>query len=200
MIAGEALGAGWNWGAIAAILVVAGSSIRSIARAFTAPDALDARFTDRQRRARAGLEADHIIPSLAHLLTDAAEEMPGWAVSQTSQEELTSLLQDELNSTDYLESLRALGRLARDHDRISSSYSGAEVSARIRGVAGLLTLLGLAYPAIWIATSQGRTTFLLLASTMIALLATAAMLGAWANETRLRTRLVRLCRDYERTA
>jgi hypothetical protein len=182
------------------MIAVAAGAIRSIARAFTAPDALDARFTDRQRRARAGLEADHIIPSLAELLSDASSRLPAWSITQTSEDELRSLLQDELNAADYLDSLRALGRLALDHDSITTSYTGAERAARVRGYAGISALLGLIYPAFWLITDQETTNWGVWTSSSFTVVSAVAMLGAWANETRLRIRLVRLCRTYERAA
>jgi hypothetical protein len=197
MLAGESWSSIWNWGALAVAVVVAAGAIRSIARAFSAPDLLDERFTDRQRRARAGLEADHIIPALAHLVSAAASQVPGWSGSQLSEDDLSNLMQDELNSADYLDDLRKLGRLAGNYDRISTSYSGAEQSARVRGIAGIVSLAGLAYPAFWLVTSQDATNVWLWLSGVGTALAVVTMLGAWVNETRLRTRLVRLCRDYE---
>jgi hypothetical protein len=198
MSTSEASTALWNWGAIAVFIALAAGAIRSIQRAFTATDYLDTHFTERQRRARAGLESDVIVPRLANLFAKAGEQLPGWSRSQLTEQELTALMQDELQSADYIDDLRDLGSLARDHDDIDTSYTGAERSARTRGFAGVGVVVFGAYPGYWFASDQENTSPLFWVLIGFALLASTVMVISWVVETRLRHRLVRLCRTYER--
>ncbi len=200
MLADNAASGLWDWGAVGVVIVLAGGAFRSIQRAFAATDVLDARFTDRQRRARAGLESDYIIPQLARLLVNAAERLPSWSLTQMTENELAQLMQDELQNVDYIDDMRQLGGLARDYEWIAASYDGAERWARIRGFAGILVLAALVYPGIWLAGNRGKANAVLWVSVAAGMAATACMLISWVVETRLRNRLVRLCRRYERSS
>lgn len=187
-----------DWSALGVIVILFAGALATARRGLTSAETLDQAFGERQRRARTSLEANHIVPGLAALLSDVAVRVPPWVLTATATEEMTSYVQDELQSYDYLDQLRQLGALAMEYDNVDSLYASAERWARRKGIAAVILAAALVYPALWIGIPSWRLpdawTWV---SSTIAIAALNAVGVCWTMETRCRTLLTRLCRRYQ---
>jgi hypothetical protein len=187
-----------DWGAIAFFAVLLGAAIRSIKVGFGITDALDARFGDRPLRAQAALVSNHAIPALAKVLVEAAEKLPAWALTETTSDELSALMQDELLSYDYVGNLRELGNLAVDHDRLDTNFSRAETWGLVRGIAGAAMAVCLVFLGIWVLDVEWNpAAWLVIFVAALGAIALTALSCSWCADIVYRRRLVMLCRKFE---
>jgi hypothetical protein len=177
--------------------VLVGVAIRSTKQGFGATDSLDARFAEKQARAKSGLISNHAVPALADLLSDVTEQLPPWAVTQTTSGELGALMQDELQSFDYVSRLKALGELATDHESIDSLFGAAEQWGFVRGCSSLLLIPILVFFAVWMLIGGwDPPVWLLVLAALVGLVAFIAASLSWGADIVYRRRLVKVCRRY----
>jgi hypothetical protein len=186
-----------DWGAIAFGVACLGMAIKNIKDGFGATESLDQRFADQQVRAKASLVSNVAVPGLARLLSIVANRLPGWALSQTTTDELSAMMQDELQSFDYVDDLRSLGDLANDHDDIDGLFLRAERWGTLRGWGGVGLVLSVVFLVPWVLFGGWDPPLgWVLAFTALGAVSLLAAGTAWAMTIYLRRRLTTLCRKY----
>lgn len=187
-----------DWGAVVAMGVVVGVAIRSTKQGFGTTDSLDARFAEKQARAKSGLISNYAVPALADLLTEVTQQLPPWALTQTTSGELGALMQDELQSFDYVSRLKDLGALATDHESIDALFDRAEKWGLVRGWGSLLLIPVLVFFAVWMLIGGWNPpSWLLLTLGFVGAALVVATSLSWGADMVLRRKLVKVCRRYE---
>jgi hypothetical protein len=110
-----------------ALIAIVGGTILAISNAFLGPENIRKAFRDDRERTRSAIEADHVIPEIASLVSEIGEAMGyGDALAR-------STVAASLNSVDYLGRLRALSQFYGDYSDCDRLMKEAGRWSRRRG-------------------------------------------------------------------
>jgi hypothetical protein len=187
-----------NWGAVAVIAIVAIGALAAARRGFSSKNALNERFRDQRAQARAGLEANHIVPQLTALIMDVTLPLPSDTFSDRTEEEIRGLVSSQLRATGFRPQLSELQRLANDDSALNRHYKRAQGFALAKAWAGIACLPGLSL----VGTDLSLDGFelnddLILGGWIVLALAGVAAAVFWSLETREKNALVTVCERYE---
>lgn len=192
-----------NWGAIAVFAVIAGSALAAVARAFRSPERLYRIYREDRARTQAAINADYIVPRLAALISEVFEGAYPAMRELEANGEMTSgqsrlLLQDNLASVEYIDSLKELSSAYDDLLAIDRYPDEASKHARRSGWALLIFVVFTVPIAVHYSWPESKLEGgLLVASAAIALIALAVTITFWLGETTSRDKLTRLFQKYE---
>lgn len=187
-----------DWGVVAICVILGAGALAAVRRGFSSREALNERFKGQQAQARAGLEANHVLPRLTQLVMDVTLPLPADTFVERTDEDIAGLVASQLRATGFRPQLTELQRLASDDTSIDSHYNRAHTFGRGKAWSGVGFFPGLLVVGTDIALDGFELEPALVICGWVALgLATLALGVFWSFETHEKNALVSVCERYE---
>lgn len=181
-----------DWGAAAVFIVLLGSALAVIVRAYSAPDTVFRTYQSNLDRAKATIDGNEVIPRLVRLIEQVVARASGGVITLPAID-----IEGSLRWAGYLEALGALSALYADLGRLDELPASIVRWARVRAVGASIGLTALIPAAIHFSlTTVTIPSGLWLSTTAISLVGFAVAGTAWILEASDRNALTTIFRRY----